>query len=101
MTSFKKIHVVKVHGVCWSEDLEDKLVDLWQQYVHIAETVGSRQSSWASCEFMYTYRRRRRDATRQFRRVGGVLEVILSMSFTTRILRTVALAVQAYCILWY
>jgi len=37
--------------------------------VHIAESVGSRRELVAnSC----THRRRRRDATRQFRRVGGV-----------------------------
>ena len=68
----------------WSEDLEDKQIDLWQQYeclyqelqavtaiakkrnaVHIAESVGSRRELVAnSCTH------RRRDETKQFRRVG-------------------------------
>jgi len=60
----------------WSENLEDKLIDLWQQYelprspkkrnaVHIAESVGSRRELVAnSCTH------RRRDETKQFRRVG-------------------------------
>ena len=69
----------------WSEDLEDKLIDLRQQYECLyqvktagsyrnrqkkrtaVEAVGSRRELVAnSC----THRRRRRDATRQFRRVG-------------------------------
>jgi len=49
--------------------------------VHIAESVGSRSELVAnSC----THRRRRRDATRQFRRVGGVYWALKCIHFILR-----------------